>query len=129
MQHEKRVGRAYHRDLWTSVLVYMVLLFGSIKLGRPMADGVLRTAILVTPMIGFGLMIWAMARHLSRIDEYQRIRMLETFAIAAAITAGLSFTYGFLETAGFPKISMFTVWIVMGSSWGLVGAVRGLLKR
>lgn len=129
MQHEKRVGRAYHRDLWSSVLVYVVLLVGSIYFARPMAQGVVRTVIMVTPMIGFGLMIRAMARHLSRIDEYQRIRMLETFAIAAAITAGLSFTYGFLETAGFPKISMFSVWMVMGASWGLVGAVRGLLKR
>lgn len=129
MQHEKRVAKFYRRELWLSILVYMVLLFGSIRLGRPMTEGVLRTAILVSPMAGFGLMIWAIARHLSRIDEYQRARMLESFSIAAAITAGLSFTYGFLETAGYPKISMFAVWVVMGASWGLVNAVRGLLSR
>ena len=129
MQHEKRVARFYRRELWLSIVVYIVLLFGSIHFGRPMADGALRTAILVTPMAGFGLMIWAIARHLSRIDEYQRARLLETTSIAAAITGGVSFTYGFLETAGFPKISMFSVWIVLGVSWGLVGAVRGWLSR
>lgn len=129
MQHEKKVAKAYRRELWLSILVYMALLFASIRFGRPLADGAFRTAILVTPMAGFGLMIWALARHLSRIDEYQRARMLESFAIAAAITAGLSFTYGFLETAGFPKVSMFNVWIVMGISYGLVGAVRKWLSR
>lgn len=129
MHHEKKVTKAYRRDLWLSVLIYMVLLVGSIHFGRPMADGAFRTAVLVTPMAGFGLMIWALARHLSRIDEYQRARMLESCAIAAAITAGVSFTYGFLETAGFPKVSMFNVWIVMGGSFGLVGAVRRWLSR
>lgn len=129
MQHEKRVAKAYHRELWLSVVVYAVLLLASIHFGRPMAAGAVRTAVLLTPMVGFGLMIWAMARHLSRIDEYRRAFMLESFAIAAAITAGLSFTYGFLETAGFPMVSMFSVWIVMGASFGVVGAVRGWLNR
>lgn len=129
MQHEKKVSRAYRRELWGSVLVYIALLFASIHFGRPMIEGALRTAVLATPMAGFGLMIWALARHLGRIDEYQRARMLESFAIASAITAGLSFTYGFLETAGFPKISMFSVWMVMGGSWGLVCAVRGWINR
>lgn len=129
MQHEKKVKHAYFRDLGLSIVVYVVLLFGAIRFGRPMDDGILRTTILVTPMIGFGLMIWAIARHMARIDEYMRRQMLETFAIAAAITAGLSFTYGFLETAGFPRLSMFTVWMVMGGSWGVVGIVRGLLAR
>lgn len=129
MQHEKKVKHAYFRDLGLSIVVYVVLLFGAIHFGRPMDDGILRTTILVTPMIGFGLMIWAIARHMARIDEYMRRQMLETFAIAAAITAGLSFTYGFLETAGFPRLSMFTVWMVMGGSWGLVAIVRGRLVR
>ncbi len=129
MKHEKKVSRAYLRDLGLSIVVYIVLLISAIHFGRPMAEGALRTAILLTPMIGFGLMIWALARQLARIDEYQRRRMLETIAIASAITAGLSFTYGFLETAGFPRLSMFTVWMVMGASWGLVNFVRGRLAR
>ena len=129
MQHEKKVKRAYLRDLGLSMVVYIVLLYSAIHFGRPMDKGILRTAVLVTPMIGFGLMIWALARHLARIDEYVRRQMLETFAIASAITAGLSFTYGFLETAGFPRLSMFTVWMVMGGSWGLVAIVRGWLAR
>jgi hypothetical protein len=129
MRFEKRVGWAYRRELGLAMAAYVVLLVAAIKFGRPMPDGVLRTAILLTPMIGFGLAIWAIARHLGRIDEYMRQNLLETFAIGAAITAAVTFSYGFLETAGFPRLSMFAVWPVMGSSWVLVCAVRLLRKR
>jgi hypothetical protein len=127
--HEKRVARAYRFDLWTSIAVYVVLLLASIRYGRPMDDGALRTVVLLSPMIGFGMMIRAIARHVARIDEYQRLRMLESVALAFAITGAVTFSYGFLETAGFPKLSMFSVWIVMGASWGLVNLVRGLFAR
>jgi hypothetical protein len=70
------------------------------------------------------LAVWAVARHIRRIDEYMRMLVLEGLAIAAAATAGLSFTYGFLEGAGYPKLSMFTVWPVMGAVWGIVCLVR-----
>ena len=127
--HEKRVARAYRLELWTAIAVYAVLLFGSIRYGRPLEDGLLRTVVLLAPMLGFGLMIRAIARHVARIDEYQRLRLLEGVALACAITGAVTFSYGFLETAGFPKLSMFTVWIVMGVSWGLVNIVRGLAAR
>lgn len=126
---EKQIYGSYRRELMVAIAVYMVLLFGVIRLARPMEDGILRTVLLVSPMIGFGLMIRAIIRLVARIDEYQRMRMLETFSIAMAITGAVTFTYGFLETAGFPKISMFSVWIVMGTSWGVVGGVRRMLDR
>jgi hypothetical protein len=127
--HERRVARAYRIELWTAIAVYVVLLAASIRWGRPMADGLARTIVLLSPMIGFALMIRAIARHVARIDEYQRLRMLESVALAFAITGAVTFSYGFLETAGFPKLSMFAVWIVMGASWGLVGIVRGVAAR
>ncbi|MES2759226.1 MAG: hypothetical protein V4693_17785 [Pseudomonadota bacterium] len=129
MGHEKKVARAYLREMGLAMLVYVVLLVGAIKLGRPMPDGALRTAILCAPMIGFLLAIWAIGRHLGRIDEYQRRVMLDTVAIGAAVTAAVTFTYGFLETAGFPRLSMFAVWPIMGASWLLVCLGRWLLKR
>ena len=127
--HEKRVTKAYLRELFAALALYTVLLFAAIHYGRPMPEGVLRTLVLVSPMVGFGAAIRAIARHLARIDEYQRQRILETIALAAAITAGLTFTYGFLETAGFPRLSMFVVWCVLCGATGLVGCVRKLADR
>ncbi|WP_323141630.1 hypothetical protein [Massilia phyllosphaerae] len=127
--HEKRVARAYHTELWVGIGVYAVLLVGSIKLARPMADGTLRTVLLLLPMLGFALAIRAIVRHVARIDEYQRLRMLESIGIAFAVTGALTFSYGFLETAGFPKVSMFAVWIVMCTSWVAVNLVRAWRSR
>lgn len=129
MGHEKKVARAYLREMGLSMAVYVALLFAAIRYGRSMPDGALRTAVLLTPSLGFFLAIWAIARNLGRVDEYVRRTMLETFAIGAAVTAAVTFSYGFLETAGFPKLSMFVVWPVMGAAWALTCLGRYLLKR
>ena len=127
--HEKRVGRAYLRELGGSIAIYALLLVATIRYGRPMEDGPLRTIVLLSPMLGFCLMLWAIARHLARVDEYLRQYLLETFALAAALTAGLTFGYGFLESAGYPRLSMFTVWVVLAAATALVCAVRWLRQR
>jgi hypothetical protein len=127
--YTQKVMKPYFREMSVALAAYILLLISSIYFGRPMNDGVLRTMVLASPIAGFGLMLVAIARHLRRIDEYLRQRLLETFALAAAITAGVTFTYGFLETAGFPRLSMFTVWPVMGVAWGVVDFVRCRLQR
>jgi len=126
---QKQVISRYKREMLWSLAVYAVLLTGSIKFGRPMPDGAARTVMLASPMLGFVGMIWAIARHVGGIDEYQRKFMLETWAIAAALTAATTFSYGFLETAGYPKISMFSVWMIMCGSWGVVCAARWATQR
>ena len=127
--HERRVGKAYLRELGISFAVYAILLAASILYGRPMAEGMPRTVVLLSPMLGFCLMLWAIARHLDRVDEYLRRYLLESFALAAALTAGLTFSYGFLETAGYPRLSMFAVWVVLCVATVLVCAVRALRRR
>lgn len=127
--HEKTVARIYMREMCGAMLVYVVLLVASIKLGRPMADGVGRTLALASPVAGVLLVVWALARHFRRVDEFIRQTTLESMAIAAAVTAGVSFTYGFLETAGYPRLSMFTVLPLMFFVWGVVSCVRGIANR
>ncbi|WP_036166847.1 hypothetical protein [Massilia sp. 9096] len=127
--YEKRVSRAYNLELLVSLAVYALLLLASIRFGRPMDEGLPRSLVLLAPMIGFALMIRALVRHAARIDEYQRVRLLENVALAAAITAALSFSYGFLETAGYPRLSMFAVWIALAGSFALVCATRAWRER
>jgi hypothetical protein len=127
--HERRVGKAYLKELGAALLVYALLLVAAIRYGRPMDAGLARTLVLLSPMLGFGLALWAIARHLARVDEYIRMFLLESLALAAAITAGLSFTYGFLETAGYPRLSMFSVWCVLCGAMVLVCGLRRLLGR
>ena len=127
--HEKRFAKIYFRELFAALVLYTLILMLAIRFGRPMAPGVLRTAVLLSPMIGFGAGIWAIVRQVQRADEYIRMRLLENVSLAAAITAGLTFSYGFLETAGYPKLSMFTVWCVLCLSVAVVQLVRKLVDR
>lgn len=122
--HEQKVRRTYNIEMYGALAIYAVMLVASIKFGRGMDAGVLRTIVLASPMIGFMLGVWAVARQFRRVDEFERQIKLENLALAAAVTAGASFTYGFLETAGYEKLSMFWVWMVMGGAWAVITFVR-----
>lgn len=128
-RHEQKVAKLYLRELMSALALYIVLLVAAITFGRAMAPGVLRTAFLLSPMIGFGAAIWAIVRQVQREDEFRRMRLLENISLGAAITAGLTFSYGFLETAGFPRLSMFTVWCVLCGSVVVVQLVRKVRDR
>jgi len=126
---EHEVNSKYRVELVSSMLLYVAVLFGSLLISRAMEPGGATTLLLLAPVIPVMLAVWAIARHFRRMDEFVRLRSLEAVAVAAAVTAGLSLTYGFLESAGFPKVSMFWVWPVMGATWGLFACVRSLLSR
>lgn len=93
------------------LIVSLRLLVGGID------DQVLRTAVSLLPIIPCGLICWAIVRQLRHIDEMQRTIQIEALAIAFAATALLTFSYGFLENVGFPKLSMFAVWPLMSTFW------------
>ncbi len=126
---ERETKRRYNLEMGATGLVYAVVLFGSITMAKGMEPGIARTLLLLTPASPVFLLVWVIARHFARIDEFVRLRSLESLSLAAAVTAGLSFTYGFLESAGFPKISMFWVWGVMGTVWGGHAWLRCLFAK
>ena len=126
---EREANQKYRLELFSAMLAYLLVLVGSIMLAKPMDSGTARTLLLISPVVPLMLAVWAIARHFRRMDEFLRMRSLESLAIAAAITAGLSLTYGFLESAGFPKLSMFWVWGVMGLVWGAHACLRCVLSR
>ncbi len=124
MRHVEAMRR-YHWELAGALLFYTAVLFGSIKLADPMDPGPARTALLLTPAIPIALAIWVIVRGFRRMDEFIRLRTLENIGISFAVTAGWTLTYGFLEGAGFPRLTMFWVWPVMGAIWATLSIVRG----
>jgi hypothetical protein len=127
--HEHKIGIRYILEMLGGLFLYVLVLVISIDFGRPLPKGIDRTLILVSPMIPFLLVVWAVVRQIRRIDEYQRLIALENIAISAGVTAGWTFTYGFLENAGFPLLSMFNVWPVMGFAWAILAIVRMIAGR
>jgi hypothetical protein len=127
--HEQKIFLRYLTEMSAVFIFYAVVLVISIDVGRPMRAGLERTLIEVSPMIPVLILIAVIVRQFRRLDEYVRVRALESFAIAGAVTAGWTFTYGFLENAGFPRLSMFTVWEVMGSIWGGLAILHCVFRR
>jgi len=127
--HDRKIFIRYFIEMLGGFFLYALILVISIDVGRPMPKGIGRTLILVSPMIPFLLVVWVVVRQIRRLDEYQRLVTLENIAIAAGVTAGWTFTYGFLENAGFPLLSMFNVWPIMGFVWAILAIVRCMAGR
>lgn len=126
---EKERSKLYLVELFAALALYMALLFGAITLAAHLAPGPLRSATAASPMLGFAAMTWAIVRAYRRMDEFERRLLLENMALAAIATMGWTFTYGFLEGIGYPKLTMFSVWTSFGGVWGAASCVRNWMAR
>lgn len=107
-----------------SMALYIItVVVTSIFLGD-LQPGVGKTLLAVLPVIPLVAVAIAVLRQLRQLDEMGRMIQLEALGIAFLGTALITFSYGFLETAGFPRLSMFMVWSLMGPLWA-IGAFIG----
>ena len=113
-------SRTYLKELASTLVVYGVVLVGSIELlthvdiARPWRD-----LIALSPMLPAAATAWVVLRELRRMDELQRRIQLEALGFSFAGTAILTFSYGFLEGLGYPRLSMFMVWPILAVLWGI----------
>ncbi|MDH0647660.1 hypothetical protein N5D48_10130 [Pseudomonas sp. GD03858] len=107
-----------YRNLFiASMLAYCACVLLSSHFLQAMSTGVLKVALALLPVPALLVMAWACIGQLRQLDEMMRRIQLEALGLAFVITALLTFSYGFLETAGFPRLSMFMVWPLMGLLW------------
>ena len=109
---------SYAKELLSTLAVYGVVLVGSIELLKhsDFTPG-WQAAIALTPMLACLAAAWVILREIRRMDELQRRIQFEALGFAFAITALATFSYGFLEGLGWPRLSMFGVWPLMGGLW------------
>jgi hypothetical protein len=129
VMHQRKIFIRYFLEMLGGFIFYAIVLTFALTVGPSMHHGIGRTLVLVSPMLPFLLVVWAVVRQFRRLDEYFRLISLESIAIAFGVTAGFAVTYGFLENAGFPRLSMFRVWEVMMSVWAVVAIVRSMVGR
>ncbi|MEL7279284.1 MAG: hypothetical protein AAGK79_02940 [Pseudomonadota bacterium] len=87
----------------------------------------LRILIALVPMLPAAFCCGVSIYCIRSLDELQRKLQFEAIALAFAGTALITFSYGFLEGVGFPKLSMFAVWPLMGTLW-FIGVMIGRLR-
>src|SRR5690349_23759122 len=126
---EREAKRRYLTEMAIVMALYVGTLTVALRVGPGMQDGVAKTLMTMLPAIPVLLTVWVIARQFARADEFVRLRSLESIAVAAGVTAGLTFTYGFLENVGFPRLSMFWVWGIMGFTWGTHSCLRCLWSK
>ena len=126
---ERDVKRKYYRELGLAFGLYIAVLAASLRIVESMEPGTARTLLALAPAIPVFVLVWVIARQFRRSDEFVRLRSLESIAVAAGVTAGVTFTYGFLENAGFPRQSSFWVWAIMGITWGMHSCLRLWFNR
>ncbi|MFK0379300.1 hypothetical protein [Pandoraea sp. NPDC090278] len=121
----------YVKEMGGALLAYMLVLAGSIRVLQALPELAMaaKAAIALLPMLPGIAMCWAIVRNLRRMDELQRRIQLEAFSVSFAGTGLITFSYGFLEGVGFPKLSLFIVWPLMCTLWVVSGFFCGRRYR
>ncbi|MCW2248457.1 hypothetical protein M2352_004117 [Azospirillum fermentarium] len=118
---------AYLRRFTLGLLAYGTALFMSRILLQGGLEQPWLTAVALLPMVPATGLCAVIVRQVRRMDELQRRVQVEALALAFAGTALITFSYGFLEGTGLPRLSMFTVWPLMAALW--VGALLLVSRR
>lgn len=121
--------RSYMVRFFSAMGAYVALLLLSIYVLQRNPEAWWRGLVAVLPAIPATLVVLAVVRYVERMDELQRRIHLGALGFAAAVTALLTFTWGLLENAGFPRISMLWVFPLMCALWGIGAAVAAYRYR
>jgi len=119
---QRSAGFAYVREFGLAMAAYVVVLLASVSL-LEMVDQPVKTLVALVPLVPAGFALMAYLRFLTRMDELGRRIQLEALAFGFGAAGMLTFAYGFLENAGFPRISYTWVFPLMIVLWGIGGAV------
>jgi len=119
---QRSAGFAYVREFGLAMAAYVVVLLASVSL-LERVDQPVKTLVALVPLVPAGFALMAYLRFLTRMDELGRRIQLEALAFGFGAAGMLTFAYGFLENAGFPRISYTWVFPLMIVLWGIGGAV------
>jgi hypothetical protein len=122
----KQVPRYYFVELLSAMGLFMVALFWrhAFAATHPAAS-LLKTIVLLSPILPVCLAAWAICRLYARTDEMLRKAMLENIAFGALFCAVGSIALGFLHDVGLPKVGIQWAWPLIGAGWVLICIYRG----
>lgn len=116
----KQVMRRYLREFIFTMSMYVVVLIGSVTLLKNYEFPRLwQIVVSLAPALPIVFVIIAILRLMRDSDEMQqRVNLLAT-TFSAVLTGFLTFSYGFLENIGFPKMPTFAVFPMLFVLWGI----------
>jgi hypothetical protein len=126
MDQLKKTQRKYTIELLAALVAYIPVLFLSITYLKANPESAWRIPIAIAPVLPAALIPLIVVRYIRRLDELERRITLEALGFAFGCSAVGTLAIGFLENAGFPRLSWTFVWPIMGLFWcvGKVLATR-----
>ncbi len=123
MKHQlspKQVMLRYLQQFFFAVFMYIVILSASVFLLRNFEfPRVWQMIISILPALPIIFVLIVLMRLLSNSDELrQRINLL-AITFSAVLTGLITFSYGFLENSGAPKLPTFAVLPMLFVFWGI----------
>jgi hypothetical protein len=109
--------RRYFREFWIAIIAYVAILSASIYGLDHGVSGFARYVVALVPVLPVAGVFVAVVRWLRATDEYQRQTTITAMAIAGGATALINVTYGFLEVAGLPKMSVWITYMLFMAIW------------
>jgi len=125
----KNAGRSYLIEFCLVLGLYVLAVLLRPWLIEHAPDDTWVIAAKLVPIIPIWLMLLAVWRHYLRIDEFERLKFLETVAIAFGIGSCAIVSYAFLEDAGLPQLAITWAWPTLAASWGLTSAIMSIARR
>lgn len=116
-------SRRYLLEFGSAMAAYVVVVLISEAVVRAHPDAGWRYAVAVAPLVPAVAAVVAVLRHLGRIDELERRVQLEALVFGALVTGLATFTWGFVELAGAPRMPVIWVLPLLVATWGLGVAV------
>lgn len=123
---DRAKSRAYQVEFWPGIGAYAVVLTGVLLWGDLDGDSPLRFLWAVLPVVPALWIVRAVVRHVRRIDDYQRLLLLQALGAGFAVAMIASVTMAFLEIAGLRLQGV--GWIIYGAGmlgWVIAGTVVG----
>ncbi|ENX17099.1 hypothetical protein F895_01034 [Acinetobacter sp. CIP 64.2] len=110
-------------QLLIAISIYMVVLIGSLKSLNFIDIQWLKIVVSLTPMLPALVIAWVIIQQFKRFDELQQKIQLQALGMSFIGTSLITFSYGFLENVGFPKLTMFIIWPMMAMLWSIATIV------
>ena len=125
----KTAGRAYILELGLTMGLYMLAVTARPWLIDHAANPSLVLAAKLSPVFPIWLTFLVIWRYYRRIDEFEKLKFLQTIGIAFGVGSCLIVTYSFLEDAGLPQLALSWAWPTLAVSWALTGAIMSAVQH
>jgi hypothetical protein len=116
-------NKRYLRDFSISMALYCVLLIAAIMLYQALPPHPASALLMLLPIAPILFGFRAFIRWVRELDELQKRIQMEAFAFSLGLTGILTFTYGLMERAGLPQISLIWVFPLSIMLWGIGQAI------